>query len=66
MVKVDNKEVEFIEGMTVADALKSAGERLAQMVIVVVDGKIISREDIGITYLTDNTKVSLLRLISGG
>jgi len=66
MIKVDNKEVEFIVGMTVADALTSVGERVDQMVIVVIEGKVISREELDITYIVDNSKVTLLRLISGG
>ena len=66
MIKVDNKEVEFIVGMTVADVLTSVGERVDQMVIVVIEGKVISREELDITYIVDNSKVTLLRLISGG
>lgn len=66
MIKIDNKELEFQEGMTVAEALKLIGEKLDQAVIIMVDGKVVSKNDLDTTELQDNSKISLLRLISGG
>lgn len=66
MIKVNDKEVEFQEGMTVGEALKLAGESLDQMVIIMVDGQVISKVDLNKTTVADNTKISLLPLTSGG
>lgn len=66
MIKIDNKEVEFKEGMTLAEALNLIGEKLEQSVIVMVDGKVVSKVDLESTKLHDNSNISLLKLISGG
>lgn len=66
MIKIDNKDYDFVEGMTVADALKLAGERVDPITIVMVDKNVISSEYLDITYVSDNSKISILKLISGG
>lgn len=66
MIKIDNKEFEYVEGMTVAEALELAGERIDLTVIIMVDGVVISRSDLDKTYLSNNSSISILRLISGG
>ena len=66
MIKINNIEVEFQEGMSVFEALKLVGESIDQMVIVMVDGKVVSNRDLNMTTIADNMKISLLRLISGG
>lgn len=66
MVKVNDKEVKFREGMTVAEALKVAGESLDQMAIIIVDGQVISKGDLNSITVTVNTNISLLPLTSGG
>ena len=66
MIKIDNKEVEFKEEMTLAEALNLIGEKLEQSVIVMVDGKVVSKVDLASTKLHDNSNISLLKLISGG
>lgn len=66
MVRVNGKEVKFREGMTVAEALKAAGESLDQMTIIMVDGQVISKGNVNSTTITVNTNISLLPLTSGG
>lgn len=66
MIKIDNKEFEFVKGMTVAEALKLSGEIIDLSVIVLLDGKVVSRSDLDKTYVYDDSKISILRLISGG
>lgn len=66
MIKIGNKDLEFKEGMTVAEALNLIGEKLDQSIIVMVDEKVIQKADLESTKLHDNSKISLLRLISGG
>nr|MBK5236455.1 hypothetical protein [Clostridium sp.] len=52
--------------MTVAEALKLAGKGIDQMSIVVVDGQVLFNWDLNITIVTDNKKISVIRMISGG
>lgn len=66
MIKIGNKDLEFKEGMTVAEALNLIGEKLDQSIIVMVDEKVIQKADLESSKLHDNSKISLLRLISGG
>ncbi|AKL96439.1 thiamine biosynthesis protein ThiS [Clostridium aceticum] len=66
MIKVNDKEIEFREGMTVVDILNLAGESVDQMVIVVVDGQVIPHIDLKMITAKDHMKISLLRVISGG
>jgi sulfur carrier protein len=66
MIRIDNKEFQFVEGMTVADALKLAGESVDQVTIVMLNGNVVSREDLDRTHISDNSKIRILRLISGG
>lgn len=66
MIIVNNSEIMYREGMTVEDALKEAGETTSFMDIVIVNGKVISRNDLSITSLFDKSIVKLLPLVSGG
>lgn len=66
MIIVNNSEIIYREGMTVEDALKEAGERTNFMDIIIVNGKVISRNDLSSTSLSDNSIVKLLPLVSGG
>ena len=66
MIKIGNKDLEFKEGMTVSEALSSIEEKLDQSIIIMVDGKVIQKTDLESSKLNDNSKISLLRLISGG
>ena len=66
MIKVNKKQLEFKEDMTVYDALELADLGIDSMIIVMVNGKAVSNTDIKITKINDNTEISLFRLVSGG
>lgn len=66
MVTVNKIQIQYRQGMTVDDALKEAGEEISPMVIVIVNGKVISRGDISKTRINDKAEIRLLPLISGG
>ena len=66
MIKVNKKQLEFKEDMTVYDALKLADQGIDSMIIVMVNGKAVSNTDLKITKINDNTEISLFRLVSGG
>jgi len=66
MVTVNNKKIEFYNGMTVADALKAAGEVPDAIVLVMVDGKILPHNKFDVELVAENTQIKLLPLITGG
>ena len=66
MVTVNKIQIQYRQGMTVDDALKEAGEEISPMVIVIVNGKVISRGDRSKTRINDKAEIRLLPLISGG
>jgi thiamine biosynthesis protein ThiS len=66
MVTVNKQQIEFYDGMTVADALKAAGEVIDAMVLVVVDGKILPRNKLDTELVTENTQIKLLPMLTGG
>lgn len=66
MVTVNNKKIEFYNGMTIADALKAAGEVTDAIVLVMVDGKILPHNKFDVELVAENTQIKLLPLITGG
>lgn len=66
MIKINDREFQYRESMTVEEALKLSGERVDTMDIIVVNGEIISKKNISKTTINDNTIIQLLPLISGG
>ncbi|MGI9950918.1 sulfur carrier protein ThiS [Moorellaceae bacterium AZ2] len=66
MITVNGKEIDFKNGMTVADVLRTTGESLDAGTLVVVDGKVISHDLLQTTPVTDGAQIMLLPLLSGG
>ena len=66
MIKVNDKEISFDLGMTVADAIKASGAEITQMTIVLVNGRLIALDIIDVKELTDSTNIKILALLSGG
>lgn len=66
MISVNGREINFENGMTVADALRAAGESTDAMTLVVVDGKVIPHNLLQTTPVTDGAQIMLLPLLSGG
>ncbi|NLY67889.1 MAG: MoaD/ThiS family protein [Tissierellia bacterium] len=66
MVRVNEREIEYKKGMTVADAIREAGQSIDKMTIVIVDGIVLSLDEIKSVIVEDGAFIKLLPLISGG
>mgnify|MGYP000870289646 CR=1 FL=1 len=66
MVRVNEREIEYKKGMTVADAIREAGQSIDKMTIVMVDGIVLSLDEIKYVIVEDGAFIKLLPLISGG
>lgn len=66
MIMVNKREIDYIAGMTVADALKIAGVFTDAMTLVVVDGILLPTGQPYRQLLTDGAVIRLLPIISGG
>ncbi len=65
MITVENKVIPFYDGMTVADAIREAGETVDYMTIILEDKHIIQFDQLD-KRITDGTKLKVLRILSGG
>lgn len=66
MVTVNGRWIDYKDGMTVADALRAAGEHPDAMTLIVVDGRVLPYDRIAVTPLADGAQIRLLPLLSGG
>jgi len=66
MIRVNEQEIEFEKGMTVADALKIVGESTGFMTLVMIDKKVLSVDQFKSEELVDGTQIKVLTIISGG
>lgn len=66
MIRVNDKEVSFEAGMTVADAIEISGIAISSMIIVMVNGESIALNAINEIELSEGTNIKLLTLLSGG
>jgi len=66
MIRVNEQEIEFEKGMTVADALKIVGESTGFMTLVMIDKKVLSFDQFKSEELVDGTQIKVLTIISGG
>jgi thiamine biosynthesis protein ThiS len=65
MVRVDGRELEWHEGMTVADLLRGLAD-LYPYAVVRIDGRVVTAPEFDKAPVPDNAEVSLLHLIAGG
>lgn len=66
MIKINDKEISYQPGMTVADAIKISGIPISSMFVVLVDGELIALDKLNETQLSVSSKIKLLMLLSGG
>jgi len=65
MIKVNGENLEWESGMTVRDVLRKMNYTFP-LLIVRLDGRLISRSDYDTTEVPDGTLMDAIHLISGG
>jgi len=65
MIEVNKKKVEYIKNETVSQLLKRMKYSFP-LVIVKIDGEIIPRKKFSEVIVPDNSKISVIHMISGG
>jgi thiamine biosynthesis protein ThiS len=66
MITINRREINFENGMTVANALRAAGESADAMTVVLVDGIVLPCGKLHKELLADGAHIDLLPIISGG
>lgn len=66
MITVNNREIEFHQGMTLAEAIKESGEMLDTMTIVFMDNKVLQHNQLNEEILEGFENIKLLKIVSGG
>ncbi len=65
MILVNGRKVAYEEKMTVASLLEQL-KYVFPMLVVRINGELVEREDYGQAEISDNDKVDVIHLISGG
>ncbi|MBI3038721.1 sulfur carrier protein ThiS [bacterium] len=65
MILVNGEELSYFDGMTISDILKKKNF-IFPLLVVKVDGEVIAREKYSTTLVSENAKVQIIHLISGG
>ncbi|MBF0501270.1 MAG: sulfur carrier protein ThiS [Candidatus Riflebacteria bacterium] len=65
MIKVNDKPVEYEEGMTVTDVIKKCNF-MFPLLIVKIDGVYVTRDTYNTTPVPDACEMDIIHLISGG
>ena len=65
MITVNGKQVEHVENETVEELLKRV-KYTFPLVVVKINDKLIPRKDYSETMIPDDSKISVIHMISGG
>ena len=65
MIQVNGESLEWHEGMTVRDVL-TAKKYIFPMIIITMDGAMVSRSDYDKTSVSDSATLQVVHLLSGG
>jgi thiamine biosynthesis protein ThiS len=66
MITINRREINFENGMTVADVLRAVGEFADSMTIVVLDGSVLPHERLHNILLSDGALIRVMPIMSGG
>ncbi|KAF5058469.1 hypothetical protein DSECCO2_346120 [anaerobic digester metagenome] len=66
MITINEKEYEFCPGLTLDKTFKKYGIVIEGANIVIVNGRVLSRIDLGNQLAQDNMRITVLKLIGGG
>jgi thiamine biosynthesis protein ThiS len=65
MIEVNGKEVEWIENETVSQLLERM-RYVFPLVVVKINNKVVPKNDFSKVTIPDNSRVSVIHMISGG
>ncbi len=65
MIKVNGKNIDFIENETIYGLLKRM-KYIFPNIVVKINGKLVKRIDFADTFIPDESEVSVIHMISGG
>jgi len=65
MIEVNSKKVDWIENETIKELLKRVRYTFP-LVVVKINGKVILRKNFSDEKIPDNSKISVIHMISGG
>jgi thiamine biosynthesis protein ThiS len=65
MIKVNNKNVDFVENETISGLLKRM-KYIFPNVVVKINGKLVKKIDFTDTIVPDKSEISVIHMISGG
>jgi len=65
VIKVNGKNIDFVENETVKNLLKRMHYTFPN-VVVKIDGKLVKRTDFAETIVPDDSKIAVIHMISGG
>ena len=65
MIKVNNKNVDFVENETISELLKRM-KYIFPNVVVKINGRLVKRTDFTETIVPDKSEISVIHMISGG
>ena len=65
MIKVNGKNVDFVENETISGLLKRM-KYIFPNVVVKINGKLVKRTDFTDTIVPDKSEISVIHMISGG
>lgn len=64
-IEVNTKPLDWVEGESIAGLLKRMNYTFP-LVVVKIDGRVVSTSEYGTTLVPDNSIVEVIHLISGG
>ena len=64
-IKVNDKQIDWVVNETVTDLLKRMRYTFP-LVVVKINDKVVSRKDFSEVLIPDNSKVTVIHMISGG
>lgn len=65
MIRIKDKEIPWREGMTLADLIRDLNDPYPY-VVVILDGKTVTKPNFESTRISDHSEVRLIPMIAGG
>lgn len=65
MITVNEKKINFYDGMTVADAVLEANEEIGDLTIIIVNKKVVYPNQLN-EIISDGISIKVMKILSGG